>query len=189
MEFKDVVYGRRSIRKYQDKPIPDDILQEIVDEALMAPSGTNLQHWYFLIVKSEAKLNKLKELLVAINPKIKTHLEARFENHPEVVKETTTFFDTLGGAKVCALCFLLKPESANMNAVQSAAAAVENFCLSAYDKGLGTCWIVPLFEEFGEWVKAEFAPDKGQFIAAITLGYPAHSPNAPKRKPGRYDYV
>ena len=40
MEFKDVVYGRRSVRKFKDTPVDDKILKEIVDAALWAPSGS-----------------------------------------------------------------------------------------------------------------------------------------------------
>ena len=39
MEFKDVVYGRRSVRRFKDTPVDDKILEEIVDAALWAPSG------------------------------------------------------------------------------------------------------------------------------------------------------
>ena len=45
MEFKDVVYGRRSVRRFKDTPVDDKILEEIVDAALWAPSGVNLQPW------------------------------------------------------------------------------------------------------------------------------------------------
>ena len=41
MEFKDVVYGRRSVRRFKDTPVDDKILKEIVDAALWAPSGVN----------------------------------------------------------------------------------------------------------------------------------------------------
>ena len=48
MEFKDVVYGRRSVRRFKDTLVDDKILKEIVDAALWAPSGVNLQPWYYV---------------------------------------------------------------------------------------------------------------------------------------------
>jgi len=47
MECKEVIYGRRSVRKFSDRVIEDAVLEEIIDAALWAPSGVNLQPWYF----------------------------------------------------------------------------------------------------------------------------------------------
>ncbi|MEG3072086.1 MAG: nitroreductase family protein [Candidatus Syntrophopropionicum ammoniitolerans] len=52
--------GCRSIRKYQDKEIPQDVLNEILGDALWAPSGTNRQNWHIYVVRGEKKKNYLK---------------------------------------------------------------------------------------------------------------------------------
>jgi nitroreductase len=191
METRDALYGRRSIRKYVDKPIAQDVLQEIIEGAIMAPSAVNNQPWYFLAISSNQQMEKLRGIFLEVSEKTKGILEERFPNNPEVVSETLGFLTGLGGAKVCVLVFLLKPsEDYELTAVQSTSAAIENLCLIAYDKGIGSCWMTaPLTTGFGDVLEREFAPGKGKFIAAVTLGYPAVAPQAPKRKPGRYDIV
>ena len=53
--FKKVVQSRRSVRKFTDKPIPKEILDDCLDMALLAPNSSNLQPWTFYIVKTESK--------------------------------------------------------------------------------------------------------------------------------------
>jgi len=191
METKDAILGRRSIRKYLDKPIEPDVLQDIIEGALMAPSAVNNQPWYFVVVQSAVQMEKLKEIFQDISLCNKPNLEKRFPNHPEVVSETLGFLAGLGNVSVCVLVFLLKPsEDYDIVAVQSVSAAIENLCIMAYNQGIGSCWMTaPLETGFGPVLEREFAPDAGKFVAAVTLGYPAISPQAPKRKPGRYTII
>ena len=103
MEFKDVVYGRRSVRKFKDTPVDDKILKEIVDAALWAPSGVNLQPWYYVVIRTPEKMTRLKEMMSVVSDRDKPHLEERFSAHPEVVKTTLSFISTLGGAPAVVL--------------------------------------------------------------------------------------
>lgn len=191
METKDAIYGRRSIRKYTDEPIELELLQEIIKAALMAPSGNNTQPWYFLAVRSEAQLEKLRHIFDEISVEIKGDLEQLFPRNPEVVAETRGFLKGLGDARVCILVFLFKPSADyDLTLVESTAAAIQNLCLMAYDRGIGSCWMTaPLTTGYAHILEKEFAPGKGQLVAAVTLGYPAVSPRAPKRKPGRFDII
>lgn len=191
METRDAIFGRRSIRKYLEKPIELEVLQDIIEGALMAPSATNTQPWYFLAVKSDEQMEKLRRIFKKISEKTKVELEQRFSNNPEVISETLVFLRSLGNANVCVLVFLLKPsDEINLTSLQSTSAAIENLCLMAYDKGIGSCWMTaPLTVGLADVLVSEFAPEAGNFVAAITLGYPAVTPKAPKRKQGRYDIV
>ncbi len=54
MEFGEVIRRRRSIRKYKSDPVPDDVLQEILEAGRLAPSGGNRQPWHFIVVKDPA---------------------------------------------------------------------------------------------------------------------------------------
>ena len=60
-EFKKVVNSRRSVRVYTDEKIPDAIVEECLDLALLAPTSSNLQSWEFHWVKDPAKLKLLQE--------------------------------------------------------------------------------------------------------------------------------
>lgn len=110
MEFKDVVYGRRSVRRFKDTPVDDKILEEIVDAALWAPSGVNLQPWYYVVIRTPEKMTRLKEMMSVVSDRDRPHLEERFSAHPEVVKTTLSFISTLGGAPAVVLAFRDKPD-------------------------------------------------------------------------------
>ena len=71
--------------------------------------------------------------------------------------------------------------------LQSAAAAIQNLLLAAHERGLGACWINAASElGYGPALREQFAPDKGEFISIVTLGYPDHTPRMPARKPDRW---
>lgn len=57
--FKSVVKSRRSVRKFTDKAIPADVLNDCLDLALLAPNSSNLQPWTFYVVKTESKKQTL----------------------------------------------------------------------------------------------------------------------------------
>jgi nitroreductase len=61
VEFSDVIKKRRSVRKYSDKKVPEDVINKALKDALLAPNSSNLQHWEFYWVKSLDKKNKLIE--------------------------------------------------------------------------------------------------------------------------------
>jgi nitroreductase len=61
-EFRKVVISRRSVRKFTDKPIPTEVLNDCLDMALLAPNSSGLQPWDFYVVKSEDKKKKLVKI-------------------------------------------------------------------------------------------------------------------------------
>ena len=118
-------------------------------------------------------------------------LEQRFAKNPEAVEDTHRFLDSLGGAPVCVLAFFLKNDYPDRDgAMQSVSAAIENLLLAAWDKGIGSCWLSAAQRMgFGPELQEAFAPDKGEFVAAVTLGYPEIVPKAPRRREGRYTII
>ena len=54
-QFKKVIETRRSIRLYTDEPVPEDVMRQCLDMALLAPSSFNLQPWEFYWVRSPEK--------------------------------------------------------------------------------------------------------------------------------------
>lgn len=191
MDAIECMKTRRSIRKYKPDPVPRELLEEVLDSALAAPSGTNLQPWHFVVLQSPEAVARFRELTAEIPAKFHPVLAQRFPNHPKTVQATEGFLATLGGAPVCILAFLEKTDYPDRDSVlQSVSAAIENLLLAAWAKGLGTCWMsVAQRMGLGPVLQKEFAPEKGEFIAAVTLGYPAQSPVAPRRKEGRVTYL
>ena len=92
---------------------------------------------------------------------------------------------------MCVLAFFLRDDYPDRDgAMQSVSAALENLLLAAHAKGLGSCWLsAPQRMGFGPEIRARFAPDKGEFVAAVTLGWPDQSPKMPPRREGRYTSI
>ena len=63
MDFFEVVHSQRSIRKFKPDDVPDDVLWQMLDAAIRAPSGSNTQPWIFVVVKDEAKRQAIAQAL------------------------------------------------------------------------------------------------------------------------------
>lgn len=188
MDAKECLLTRRSVRKYRPEPVDRQLLEELLNLACCAPSAINLQHWHFVAISDEERMAELKEVFRRVQKKFQPILEARFAKNPERITETETFLTSFGGAPVCVLAFFLKTDFPDRDgAMQSVSAAIENLLLAAHANGLGSCWMsAPQRMGFGPELQERFAPDKGEFVAAITLGYPAEEPKMPPRREGRY---
>lgn len=191
MDTRKVLLTRRSIRRYKSDPIPESDLREILEAGLYAPSAINLQHWYFVAVQDPAAMEDVRQIMSGVVEKFTPLLKQRFSRNPEQIGITNKFLSTLGGAPVCVLAFMLKPNYPDRDgAMQSVSAAIENMLLAAWDKGIGSCWLsAPQRMGFGPVFQARFAPGKGEFVAAITLGYPDQEGKLPPRRDGRYTIV
>ena len=65
--FRDIVRSRRSIRRFTDEPIPDDVVEDCLDLAMLAPNSSNLQPWSFYVVKSPALKEQLAHACLGQN--------------------------------------------------------------------------------------------------------------------------
>ena len=187
MDVLECLLTRRSVRKYRPDPVSKELLAEVVAAAVCAPSAVNLQPWHFVVLHSPEKMAEFRNTMRHVAVKTRPELEERFQKHPQVIQETESFLTSLGGAPVCVLVFLQKPDLPNRdNMIQSVAAAVENLVLAAWSRGLGSCWMTaPVGAGFGPDLQGRFAPDCGELVATVALGYPEQVPQMPKRKPGR----
>ncbi len=189
MEVREAIKKRRSIRRYKDTPIPEQDLMEILEAGLYAPSAVNLQPWYVVAIRSAEGRKKLEETMAHVSRVMEPSLRERFAKHPEVAAESTRFIRQLGGAPLYILVFQMKDEykKTASTITQSVAAAIENMLLAATEKGLGSCWLTaPVEAGAGDQLRETFAPEKGELVALLTLGYPEVIPEMPKRKQGRY---
>lgn len=66
MEVLEAIYSRRSVRKFTAEPIPDTLLSRLVEAALQAPSGGNIQPWAFLVIREPPRLRQLRALAPGI---------------------------------------------------------------------------------------------------------------------------
>lgn len=189
MELKEAIRGRRSIRKYMEKAIPQEVLQEILENTRFAPSAMNRQPWYFTVIQSPERLAELKTIMEEASVLEKEKLERTFPSHPQVVRDTRTFIETLGGAPVVILAFLPKDYGdQTYSMVQSIAAAIQNFCILAYEKGIGSCWLTGHLK-VEKKIRECFGEGKGECVALLTVGYAQKEVSCPKRHENFYEFI
>ena len=187
METMDTILNRRSIRRYLDQDIPEEVLNMILVAGASAPSGLNLQPWYIAALKSSQAKQALLEVMADVAMGIGPELESRFAGKDALIQATKHFIGTLGNAPVILLVFLLRDDYADQKtALLSVAAAVENILIAAQDQGLGSCWLTaPDQTGHGPALRDRFAPGKGDLAAVVTLGYPNEQPKPVARREGR----
>ena len=118
MELLEAVKRRRSVRKYADREVPREVLEQLLETACWAPSADNAQPWYFVVLTKQEDINLLKETMERVSVEIRPHLEELFPRHPRVVNEVTAFLHRLGGAPVYILAFLQKDYACAMGCVR-----------------------------------------------------------------------
>jgi nitroreductase len=183
MNTLDAIAERRSIRKFKDDPIPDEALQAVLTAAIQAPSGKNRQPWRFIVVKGE----KCAEMVRVMREGL-----AKAKAQGEDLGSSEGSANIMEQAPVT--IFVFNPEGmhpwltrsieqmfTDVVNVQSIGAAIQNMLLAAQDLGLGSLWICDVFDAYGEL--CAWLGEKGQMIAAVSLGYADESPGARPRKP------
>jgi len=183
MQTLDAIAARRSIRKFKDTPIAEDLLQVILKAGSQAPSGKNRQPWRFVIVKEEKRAEMVKILREAI---------ARAKSKGNEIGSSEWSTNVMEQAPVS--IFVINPEGlppwlahsidqnfSDVVDIQSAGAAIQNMLLAAQDLGLGSLWICDVFTAYEELLS--WLGEKGELIAAVSFGYADESPAARSRKP------
>lgn len=168
MELQKALETRRSIRKYQNKPVDRALIEEMVKAASLAPSWKNSQVSRFYVADGEKKAelmaclpefnqNSVKDapvLIVTTVVKKRSGFE-RDGSYSTHLKEGFQCFDN--------------------------GLAVQNLCLKAHELGLGTL-IMGLYDEpaIREFLKLD---DTQEIVSVIGVGYPDIDPEMPKRRP------
>ncbi len=194
-DFYQLAQSRKSIRQFQKKPVPREVLQRILDCAMQAPSGKNRQNWRFFVVQGAKRDQYLKYSQKSWNG-IKDVLQQRLK--PSLYDFTERFFYTLGDAPVVIFAYSQNsPDERYHTSIGSVYMAVENLNLAAVAEGLGCCTMgAPLeikkeVDEFLEVTKLpEYQKGELELLCAVVLGYPNHEPpKAPRQTEGRITWL
>jgi nitroreductase len=167
-DFMDVVKGRRSVRNFEDRDVPEEILRQLYEAVQWTPSWANTQCWELVVVRDATVKQKLQETMSKGNPATKSIVDA-----PVVV----------------AVCGKLNSSGYYKGQVTTKfgdwllfdlGLATQSLCLAAHNLGLGTV-IAGLFDQDAAKT-ALGVPEGYDLVALIPLGYPAKVPSAPKRR-------
>ena len=167
-ELIEIIKGRRSIRRYQEKEVPPEALNTVLEAVQWSPSWANTQCWEIVVVKDKAVKERLQASLPGTNPAVKAMVEApvvlvlcgRLHSSGYYKGQVTTKFGDW---------FMF-----------DLGIATQSICLSAHSLGLGTV-VVGLFDH-NKAKEALGVPEGVELVAMIPIGYPAKDSAAPKRR-------
>ena len=181
MDIYEAIHQRRSHRLYRPELPPREVLERIMEAAMWAPSGVNLQGWDLTVMAG-----KVRDEFVALVSGAVKYLMPRLQQTDlpvPVQEQVMKFFKNLGGAPVVVAVTIVKASEprANKTLIQSGAALMQNLLLAAHAEGLGTCWMTG-----GNYLEEEILKFLGkterELLAITPIGYPAKEPPAPPRK-------
>jgi nitroreductase len=179
----DAIAARRSIRRFKDDEIPEEMLQAILTAATQAPSGKNRQPWRFVVVKGDSRTEMVRVMRQGIaKTKAQGEDPGSGEGSASIMEQApvTIFVFNPEGMHPW-LAHSIDQMFVDVVNIQSIGAAIQNMLLAAQDLGLGSLWICDVFYAYGEL--CDWLGENGQMIAAVALGYPDESPGARPRKP------
>ena len=180
MELMEAINNRRSVRNYTNEKVANNIIEELLQAAVQAPSAMNTQPWAYAVIQDDI-------LLKEYSTRTKQYLLNSIDKMPRLDKYKPMFenpdFNIFYNAGSL-IIILAKAEGSHT--AEDCCLAAQNLMLTAHSKGLGTCWIgfarfllnLPdVQEEIG-------IPSGYTVVAPIIVGYPQGNPPAvPKKAP------
>ena len=149
MDAMEAILTRRSIRKYTKQPVPDEVLKELLEAAMCAPSANNRQPWCFVVINDRKTIDEIP----------------KYHPYAQMLKE----------APVAILVCCDSDLELKGFGVEDCSAATQNILLAAHAKGLGAVWlgISPAGGEAAPIKKLLNLPENVIPISLISIGYPA----------------
>lgn len=194
-DFWRLIQDRRSIRRYQPRPIAPALLAKLLEAAMWAPSAHNRQPWRFCVVTSAAAKEALSARMAeqwrrdlggdgALNEVIERRVAI---SHARVTGAAALIIAAVSMEAMDSYPDAQRNAAEWTMAVQSVALACQNLLLAAHHYGLGACWMcAPLFVP--ELVRDVLElPPAWQPQALITLGYAAEAKS--KEREGLADRI
>jgi nitroreductase len=157
------------VRNFKDRDIPPDLVAEILNCALKAPSASNGRPWEFLIVKDQ----KVKDRIAYLGAR------SLYERQKRKLKDGKKQFGNIAKAPIFVVvaCNLKKSP---IFWAHDGSAATQNMLLAAHSFGLGAVWLgapVALKKHQNEIKKLLGMPKHCEIASIVALGYPKSSPN------------
>ncbi len=156
MSVYKLILKRRTIRRFKQEQVPEELLNKMLNAGRLAPSGANLQPLEFIVVNDTKLVDK-------IFPNLKwAGYIAPAGNPPE------------GKRPMAYVIVLINTEIRSQGGDVDAAAAIENMLLTALEDGVGSCWLGSIDRD---QLRTMFdVPQKYRIDSVIALGYPDESP-------------
>jgi nitroreductase len=158
MNTLDAIHTRRSIRRYLDKPVGEELVEKLLASAMQAPSARNQQPWHFVVIDDRGLLSQIPEFM---------------PNAAMAAKAPLAIL----------VCGDLALEKSEGYWVVDCSAATENMLLAAHALGLGACWcgVYPRENRMEHLRQLLGLPDNVMAHSLVVIGHPAEQIKAENR--------
>lgn len=155
--FERVIYERRSVREWAKQPVPDDVLNRVLEAGLWAAHACNLQSIRYAVVREETTPGLFRGSDIPGGPV-----------HIMVLQDMRVY--------------RANPVMPQSNQLLDAGAAAQNLVLAAYANGLGGCWLTFTSQEMKQRIQTVLElPDHYRMTTYVDVGYPDQAPYPPQR--------
>lgn len=204
-ELANLIKNRRSIREWQDKKVPEELLMQAIELASWAPNGGNQQNWHFYIIVNQDTIKAIANAVKTSANRLASWAEG---NQPEDIitrmRERAGSFRNAPAAIAVAASQYQSPTDMILatqektepiarqirqwrniadSRIQSVASAIAYLLLILHQMGLGAVWMTGPIQAKGEIEKILKVPSELDIVAFIPVGYPAESPEPKGRRP------
>lgn len=204
-DLASLIKSRHSIRKWQSKEVPAELLKKALDLATWAPNGGNKQNWRFYIITNRNIINS-----IADEVQNTTNLMASWPESKQFVKDVDRWRERAGFFRSAPAAIAVSAsqyisdadlilgarekfdaEASKMRAwrssastkIQSVASAIAYLLLILHQMGLGAVWMTGPMQAKGKLEKLLGVPTDMDLVAFIPIGYPGEVPVNRGRKP------
>jgi len=154
MQALQALRKRRSVRIFNAKPVPRNLVEELIDCARLAPTARNVQPWEFVVI---TKKNTLQEL-------------GSLADNGSFIKDSN--------------CCIAVFSQDTKYYLEDGCAATENILIAAYDLGLSSCWVAGDKKPYADKVRELLGmPSDFKLVSLIPLGYSDAEPDLPAKRP------
>jgi len=153
-DILEIVSSRKSIRRFKPDPVPEEMIDKVLEAARWAPTGENYQPWRFIVVRDQETRNKIGDLAKVGSGSRMTawyclgHMQERFEKIQDPEKRAAVLRFMYSGevsefAKVAPVVIAVMGslQTGSVDVPYDLSAAIENMLLEAHSLGLGGCWV------------------------------------------------
>jgi len=203
-ELEGIIRGRRSIRQWQDRTVPEELLIKAIELATWAPSGGNRQNWFFYVIINPNTLGDIADTVQISTNDITAWPEASILGNLDLVRDRASFFRSAPAAIAVATGRYQSPfdqilatrakidkearrirrgYKATDSRIQSVSAAIAYLLLILHQMGLGAVWMLGPLHCKQEIERILGVPPNMDIVAFIPVGYPAETPTSPGRLP------
>ena len=209
MDLEEAIQTRRSIRKFQEKEVPIELILKAIDLACWAPNASNLQAWRFFVVTNKEKISKMADALEAKANLIATWPEVAgnealvnsIRNNASTIRNAPAIVAIGALTSEGGLDLILKQRAgdpiaeemvrsrseSNSNA-QTVSSAAAHLLLALHGLGLGGCWMGGPMLARKELEEVLAVPSGVHLYMLTPVGYPSETP-APKPRKQRDEVV